>query len=160
MKHGLFTEDAILTFEVWVIGSGCWPWRLKFMIAKWKSSWLCPWPYYLPRVHTFTTSYSHFNLLYHFGVLYLLNSFNKETLLLLLLLLLLLFHSRISGVIMTCKDSRCNQLQWTEAESFEIVWRQIRAKLGIFANPVGYSEGFEGKMENPSGRGGGRPGLE
>lgn len=75
--------------------------------------------------------------------IYLLNSFNKET----LLLLLLLFDSRISGVMMTCKDSRCNQLHWTEVESFEIIWHQIRAKLGIFVNPVGYSEGFEEKRE-------------
>ena len=80
--------------------------------------------------------------------IYLLNSFNKET----LLLLLLLFDSRISGVIMTCKDSRCNQLHWTEVESFEIIWHQIRAKLGIFVNPVGYSEGFEEKMGNSSRR--------
>ena len=50
VKHGLFTKDAILSFEAGVIESGCWPWRLKFMIAKWKSSWLCPWWYYLPSV--------------------------------------------------------------------------------------------------------------
>ena len=70
----------------------------------------------------------------------------------LLLLLLLLFHSRISGVIMTCNESRGNQLHLTEVESFEILWRQIRAKLGMFVNPVGYSEGFEEKMENSNGR--------
>ena len=151
MKHGLFTKDAILSFEAWVTGSRCWPRRLIFMIAKWKSSWSCSWSYYLPSVHTFMARYSDLFLSFvpvwgNVKFIYLLNSFNKET----LLLLLLLFDSRISGVIMTCKD--CNQLHWTEVESFEIIWHQIRAKLGIFVNPVGYSEGFEEKMGNSNGR--------
>ena len=48
---------------------------------------------------------------------------------------------------MTCNESRGNQLHLTEVESFEILWRQIRAKLGMFVNPVGYSEGFEEKWK-------------